>query len=103
MAGNSFFGFPEEFFENNSRSDGSEVIYGDLHPDFHALYDAAVSQSDTYSEMNDAEKLIMADEFMELFYFGGVSRADQDEWLHILGLSHNDFDWEEYRAIYDSI
>ena len=100
MAGNSYFGFPEGFFND---SEDSEVIYGDLHPDFHNLYENMVSHSDTYAEMNDLEKLFLADEFMEIFYYGGYSLADQREWLAILGLREEDFDWDEYRSIYENL
>ena len=100
MAGNSFFGFPDDFFND---SEDPEVIYGDMHSDFRNLYENMVTQSDTYAEMNDVEKLFLADEFMELFYYGGYSMADQKEWLAFLGLRSQDFDWDEYRAIYDSL
>lgn len=102
MAGNSFFGFPKDFF-NNPEDDTPEVLYGNMHPDFHHLYENMVTQSDTYAEMNDVEKMFLADEFMEIFYYGGYTMADQREWLAILGLRESDFDWDEYRTIYESI
>ena len=101
MAGKGFFDFPEEFFYENSRS--PEIIYGNIHPEFYDLYASTIGDSDTYAEMNDVEKLFIADEFMELFWYGGYSQADQEAWLAVLGIGIHDFDWEEYKSVYESI
>lgn len=103
MAGNRGSGFWNEFFNDDERSNDVEVIYGNMLPEFHDLYYSTVSESDTYAEMNDIEKLFMADEFMELFYYGGYSAADQETWLAELGLHMRDFDWDEYATLYDSL
>jgi hypothetical protein len=104
MAGNRGSGFWDNFLgSDDERSDEVTIIHGDILPEFYDIYDGTVRESDTYAEMNDLEKLVIAEEFMELFYYGGYSAADQEAWLALLGLYPHDFDWDEYASIYELV
>lgn len=101
MANGGFFGFPDEFFESNDRSD--PVIYGDMPLQFRDLYASTVQDSPVYDLLTDSEKLIVAEDFTDAFWSGGYRGSDQEAWFALLGLSIRDFDWEEYKTIYDGI
>lgn len=74
-----------------------------IDPAFWGLYANTVSASDTYSELDSREKEILAEDFMDMFVYGGYSRADQEAWLAELGLYSDDFDWEAWFELYDSV
>lgn len=101
MAGNHGDGFWEEF-ELDRVSDIAEY-HTRIHPSFWAIYENTISASDTYAELDPREKEILADDFMDMFAYGGYSRADQDAWLAELGLYHDDFDWDTWYELYDSV
>lgn len=101
MANGGFFGFPDEFFDDNDRSE--HIIYGNMPSDFHDLYASTVLDSPVYGFLTDSEKLIVADDFTDAFWTGGYRGSDQEAWFALLGLSIRDFDWEEYKTIYDGI
>jgi hypothetical protein len=103
MAGNRSRFWDDFFEDDNERSDSPEVIYGDMLEEFRELYYNTVIESPNYAEMDNREKEFLAEEFMELFYYGGYSAADQEAWIHMLGLRTDDFRWSEYATVYDAI
>lgn len=103
MAGNRGSGFWNQFFDDDDVRSDTYVVYGDILPEFQDFYYNLVMESPNYEDMTAGEKLIMAEDFMEFFYYGGYTANDQEAWIHLLGLHHQDFDWDEYATIYDSL
>lgn len=104
MAGNRDAGFWDAFSDDSdSGSRFDAVEYGNIHPDFHRVYEDLVDQSFLYSQMNQSEKEYLADEWRDLFESGGNTRADMDAWFHLIGLTEDYFDYDSYAELYDSI
>lgn len=101
MPGNHDGGFWEDF-ELDRLSDTAAWME-QIDPRFWSIYENTVDASDTYNELSPEEKHILADDFMDMFVYGGYSRADQDAWLAELGLYHEDFDWDAWYELYDSV
>jgi hypothetical protein len=100
MPGNRGDGFWDDF-EIDRLSEHAEL--SSIDPRFWDMYENTVSASDTYAELSPEERSIIADDFMDMFVYGGYSRADQDAWLAELGLYHEDFDWDTWFELYDSV
>lgn len=105
MAGNRGSGFWDSFFDDDDERSDSYVVFGSVPQDFQDFYYNLVMESPNYEDMTPREKLILADDFVDLFIRGGFgyTAGDQEAWIYLLGLRPSDFDWDEYASIYDHI
>lgn len=87
-------------FEDD-RSDG--IIYGDIPDEFHRTYEDVVSESSVYESLSDDEKLILADDWADMFIDGGYRLGDMESWFDLLGIDIDVLYDTEYSALYDSL
>lgn len=101
MAGGSFW----DQFGDDSADFDFHIEYGDIPEDMHGIYRNTVMQSDDYFLYPQEDREYLAETFYEYFVVGAGfgSRVDQDEWLAQLGMDHDDFRWDVWGELYDSV
>ncbi len=91
-------------FTDDSADYGPDIVYGDIPEFMQGIFRNTVEGSDNYFLYSSEDKAVIAEDFMEYFYYGGSgTRPDQDVWLGQLGLGHDDFDWNSWGELYDTV
>jgi hypothetical protein len=94
-------GFWDIFDSDDDGSDG--IVYGNIPDEFHRVYEDIVSESPVYDSLSDEEKYILAEDWEEMFIYGGVTREDMVAWFEELDLDIESLTDTQYAELYDSI
>ena len=82
----------------------TDIIYTGIPERFHGIFENTVMDSPTYFLYSDDDKQVIAEDFYEYFVYGGGGiRPDQDTWLGQLGLVHEQFEWNQWGELYDTV
>lgn len=93
----------DEFWHQYDEDRSEGIVYGNIPDEFHRVYEDFVTESPVYAGLDDYEKLIVADDWVDMFIMGGYSRDDMEAWFDVLGLDIDDLSDSEYASLYDSI